>query len=73
MCVRGTLHGAFVRGYEVTLVQDGHTTEDLRPWGVPVSPEQVIAHTNTYWTWTAARGRTGAVVPAAEVDFGAAT
>lgn len=73
MCVRGTLHGAFTRGYDVTLVEDGHTTEDLRPWGVPVSPEQVIAHTNTYWTWASAPGRSGTVVPAAEVDFRPAT
>lgn len=70
MCIRGTLHGAFTRGYDVTLVEDAHTTEDLRPWGVPVSPEQVVRHTNTYWTWAAAPGRTGAVVPAAEIDFG---
>lgn len=70
MCIRGTLHGAFTRGYDVTLVEDGHTTEDLRPWGVPVSPEQVVRHTNTYWTWAVAPGRTGAVVPAVEVDFG---
>ena len=49
-CIRSTLHGALVRGYDVTLVGDAHTTEDLRQWGVPVSPEQVIAHTNTYWS-----------------------
>ena len=49
-CIRSTLHGALVRGYDATLVEDAHTTEDLRQWGVPVSPEQVIAHTNTYWS-----------------------
>ena len=70
-CIRSTLHGALVRGYDATLVQDAHTTEDLRQWGVPVSPEQVIAHTNTYWSWSEAPGRKGDVVPAAEVDFGA--
>lgn len=69
-CIRSTLHGALVRGYDATLVGDAHTTEDLREWGVPVSPEQVIAHTNTYWSWSEAPGRTGDVVPAADVDFG---
>ena len=69
-CIRSTLHGALVRGYDTTLVGDAHTTEDLRQWGVPVAPEQVIAHTNTYWSWSDAPGRTGDVVPAAEVDFG---
>ena len=69
-CIRSTLHGALVRGYDATLVEDAHTTEDLRQWGVPVSPEQVIAHTNTYWSWSEAPGRKGDVTPAAEVDFG---
>jgi nicotinamidase-related amidase len=68
-CIRSTLHGALVRGYDVTLVEDAHTTEDLRQWGVPVSPEQVIAHTNTYWSWSDAPGRTGDVTPAADIDF----
>lgn len=69
MCIRGTLHGALARGYDATLVEDAHTTEDLRPWGVPVSPEQVVAHTNTYWTWAKAPGRSGDVVPTAQVEF----
>lgn len=32
-CVRSTLHGAFTRGYDATLVSDAHTTEDLTAWG----------------------------------------
>jgi hypothetical protein len=58
-----------VRGYDATLVADAHTTEDLREWGVPVSPEQVVAHTNTYWGWSDARGRKGDTAPTAEVRF----
>lgn len=68
-CIRSTLHGALVRGYDVTLVEDAHTTEDLRQWGVPVSPEQVIAHTNSYWSEARAPGRQGGTTPTAEVDF----
>ncbi|HEY2481404.1 MAG TPA: cysteine hydrolase family protein, partial [Caulobacteraceae bacterium] len=34
-CIRSTLHGALVRGYDVTLVRDAHTTEDLSQWGAP--------------------------------------
>ena len=48
-CIRSTLHGAFVRGYDATLVSDAHTTEDLTEWGAP-PPDKVIAHTNLYWT-----------------------
>ena len=47
-CIRSTIHGAFVRGYDVTLVGDAHTTEDQSPWGAP-PPDKVIAHTNLYW------------------------
>lgn len=68
-CVRSTLHGAFVRGYDATLVSDAHTTEDLTPWGAP-PPEQVIAHTNLYWMHQAAPGRTAGTVATDDVDFG---
>lgn len=67
-CVRSTLHGAFVRGYDTVLVGDAHTTEDLSQWGAP-PPEQVIAHTNLYWTFQTAPGRTAGVVPTADVSF----
>jgi nicotinamidase-related amidase len=67
-CIRSTLHGAFARGYDATLVSDAHTTEDQTPWGAP-PPEQVIAHTNLYWTHQAAPGRTAGTVETKEVDF----
>lgn len=67
-CIRSTIHGAFTRGYDVTLVGDAHTAGDKSPWGAPPVPD-VIAHTNLYWSFQAAPGRTAAVVPAAEVTF----
>jgi nicotinamidase-related amidase len=67
-CIRSTLHGAFVRGYDTTLVSDAHTTEDQTAWGAP-PPEQVIAHTNLYWSYQTAPGRTAQVVKAQELDF----
>lgn len=68
-CIRSTLHGAVVRGYDATLVGDAHTTEDLSAWGAP-TPDLVIAHTNLYWDNHRAPGRTAATVTTAEVDFG---
>ena len=68
-CVRSTLHGAFVRGYDTTLVSDAHTTEDQTEWGAP-PPEQVIAHTNLYWKYQTAPGRTAGTVETKDVDFG---
>jgi nicotinamidase-related amidase len=68
-CIRSTLHGAFVRGYDATLVSDAHTTEDQTAWGAP-PPHQVIAHTNLYWTYQTAPGRTAGTVETKDVDFG---
>jgi nicotinamidase-related amidase len=68
-CIRSTLHGAFVRGYDVTLVSDAHTTGDKTQWGAP-RPDQVIAHTNLYWTYETAPGRTAGTVETKHVDFG---
>ena len=71
-CIRSTIHGAFTRGYDVTLVGDAHTTEDLSEWGAP-SPALVIAHTNLYWGQQSAPGRAAAVVATNEVGFDALT
>jgi nicotinamidase-related amidase len=67
-CIRSTIHGAFTRGYDVTLVGDAHTAGDKSAWGGP-PPEQVIAHTNLYWQFQAAPGRTAAVTDAEDVAF----
>ena len=69
-CIRSTLHGAFARGYDATLVSDAHTTEDQTAYGAP-PPAQVIAHTNLYWTYQTAPGRTATTVETTDVDFGA--
>jgi nicotinamidase-related amidase len=68
-CIRSTLHGAIVRGYDATLVSDAHTTEDQSEWGAP-PPDKVIAHTNLYWTYHAAPGRKAGTVETKDVDFG---
>jgi hypothetical protein len=68
-CIRSTIHGAFVRGYDTTLVSDAHTTEDQTAWGAP-PPDQVIAHTNLYWQFQTAPGRTASTVETQAVDFG---
>lgn len=67
-CIRATLHGAFTRGYDTLLVSDAHTTEDLSEYGLPPA-DKVIAHTNMYWTWQEAPGRSASVVDTADVNF----
>ena len=67
-CIRSTIHGAFTRGYDVTLVGDAHTTGDKSSWGAP-APEIVIAHTNLYWQYQTAPGRMAGVTSAKDVTF----
>ncbi|MHB8378648.1 MAG: isochorismatase family protein [Acidimicrobiales bacterium] len=71
-CIRSTLHGAFARGYDAMLVSDAHTTEDATEWRAP-PPDKVIAHTNLYWTYQSAPGRTAGTVETKDVDFSAAS
>jgi nicotinamidase-related amidase len=71
-CIRSTLHGAITRGYDATLVKDAHTANDMTEWGAP-PPEQVIAHTNLYWSFHAAPGRTAGTVATADVEFAPVT
>lgn len=68
-CIRSTIHGAFVRGYDVTLVGDAHTMPDQSQWGAP-PPEQVISHMNLYWQYQSAPGRTAGVARTLDVTFG---
>jgi nicotinamidase-related amidase len=67
-CIRSTLHGAFARGYDVQLVGDAHTTEDQSAWGMP-TPDLVIAHTNMYWQFQSAPGRSAGTVTSKDVSF----
>jgi nicotinamidase-related amidase len=67
-CIRSTIHGAFTRGYDVTLVGDAHTSGDKSAWGAPPVP-QVIAHMNLYWRFQTAPGRRAGVAETREVAF----
>ena len=68
-CIRSTLHGAFVRGYDATLVSDAHTTEDQTAWGRrrPTRSSRTRTCTRTYQT---APGRTAGTIETKDVDFG---
>jgi nicotinamidase-related amidase len=68
-CIRCTVHGAFARGYDTTLVGDAHTTSDYQEYGFPLSPAQAIAFTNATWKNTKAHGKKAEVVDADQVVF----
>lgn len=65
-CVRATLHSAFGRGYDTTLVADAHTTPDRSDIGGPTAA-QTIALTNRYWSNHSGVGREARVVTSAEI------
>lgn len=58
-CIRCTLHGGVIRGYDVDLVQGAHTTTDLTAYGLP-DPATVIAFVDSIaqfgMQWPDARG-----------------
>jgi len=47
-CVRTTTQRAAAEGYDLVLVGDCHTTEDVEFDGVRIGAEQIVAHTNLY-------------------------
>ena len=68
MCIRSTLHGALVRGYDATLVSDAHTTVDRTHRGAPPA-DAVIRHTNLYWSNQRTPGRVGGIIGSEAIDF----
>ncbi len=74
-CITTTVRRALAEGYDVTLVEDCHTTsdrsfDDSRVEGdIHIGAVQVVAHTNLcVWSLTYP-GQVSTVVPAAEIDF----
>jgi nicotinamidase-related amidase len=67
-CIRSTIHGAFARGYDTTLVSDAHTAGDKTAWGAP-PVEAVVSHTNLYWQFQGGPGKKAEVKKAEEVTL----
>jgi nicotinamidase-related amidase len=73
-CVRATTIRALVEGFDMTLVEDAHTTGDSEfdltdGEKVPISAKQAIAHTNMFLCWASYPGVTSTITPAAKVEF----
>ncbi len=64
-CIRATAYGALDRGYDLTLIQDAHTTESLvLEDNIRIEAENVIRELNIAMTWLSYPGRTNGTVSA---------
>lgn len=69
-CIRATAYGALERGYDLTLVQDAHTTSTLDlADGTKIEADRMVRELNIAMTWVEYPGRKNGTATAAEVDF----
>ena len=69
-CIRATAYGALDRGYDLTLVNDAHTTGPMvLDDGTRIEAENVVKELNIAMTWLSYPGRKNGTTTAAEVDF----
>ncbi|MEQ1686216.1 MAG: isochorismatase family protein [Burkholderiaceae bacterium] len=69
-CIRATAYGALERGYDLTLVQDAHTTGSMvQGDGARIEAASVVQELNIAMTWLSYPGRTNGTARAEEVDF----
>jgi nicotinamidase-related amidase len=71
-CIRATAYGALERGYDLTLVEDAHTTGTIRlDNGASVEAEDLVRELNIAMTWLSYPGRTNGTATAEALDFSA--
>ena len=69
-CIRATAYGALDRGYDLTLVQDGHTTDSMQlDGGATIPAETVIQELNIAMTWLEYPGVKNGTACANELRF----
>ncbi len=71
-CIRATAYGALDRGYDLTLVEDAHTTASIAlEGGRAIEAEAIVRELNIAMKWLAYPGRRNAIARAASLDFAA--
>ena len=71
-CIRATAYGALERGYDLTLVADAHTTENMEMRdGTTIEAARVVDELNIAMTWLGYPGRANAAVKVDELRFDA--
>lgn len=71
-CIRATAYGALDRGYDLTLINDAHTTETMvLDDGVIIDAANVIRELNIAMNWLSYPGRKNSVVSVEALEFAA--
>ena len=69
-CIRATAYGALDLGYDLTLVEDAHTTVTMDlDNGTKIEASNVVDELNVCMTWVSYPGRTNGTATAEQVDF----
>ena len=69
-CIRATAYGALDLGYDLTLVEDAHTTVTMDlDNGTKIEASNVVDELNVCMTWVSYPGRTNGTARAEQVDF----
>ena len=69
-CIRATAYAALERGYDLTLVQDAHTTGSMDFGdGARIEASAVVDELNVAMRWLRYPGRTNRVMAVDEVEF----
>jgi len=69
-CIRATAYGALDLGYDLTLIEDAHTTVTMDlDYGTKIEASNVVDELNVCMTWVSYPGRTNGTARAEQVDF----
>lgn len=69
-CIRSTAHAALDRGYDLTLLKDAHTTEDLRlSEDRVIGARDMVTELNAAIRWLSYPDRNNTVASAADVEL----
>jgi nicotinamidase-related amidase len=69
-CIRATAYAALERGYDLTLLEDAHTTETMElDGGARIEAARMVDELNNALTWLSYPGRRNGTAAAGEVDF----
>jgi nicotinamidase-related amidase len=72
-CVQTTAFSAAVRGFDVVLASDAHTTVDAEHDGVGITAQQIIAHANAQFAGLRYPGQRFSVAPHDHMTFSSQT